>query len=62
MLSPKETAERLNCSKSTLWRWLKEIPEFPRKVRTGIRACGFYESDVDAYLERRTEKRGARCG
>ena len=59
MLSTKETAERLNCAKSTLWRWLKKIPDFPPIVRLGIRKRGFYESDVVAYLERRKEKRNA---
>ena len=53
LLSTKETAERLDCAMSTLWRWLKEIPDFPRMVRTGIRKRGFYESEVDAYLKRR---------
>jgi predicted DNA-binding transcriptional regulator AlpA len=56
LLSTKETAERLGCAMSSLWRWLKEIPDFPPLVRTGIRKRGFYESDVDAYLLRRGQK------
>jgi predicted DNA-binding transcriptional regulator AlpA len=52
-LSTKETAERLKCAMSTLWRWMKEIPDFPPIVRAGPRKRFFYESDVAAYIERR---------
>jgi predicted DNA-binding transcriptional regulator AlpA len=59
LLTVQETAERMNCGKSTLWRWLKEMPDFPDIVHSGIRARGFFESDVEAYLERRRQRKTA---
>ena len=57
MLTVRETAEFLGCGKSTLWRWMKTIPDFPPIVRLGIRKRGFKVSDLLAYLERKSNRR-----
>ncbi len=34
---PKQAAELLGIAPSTLWRWIKERPEFPRPIRLSAR-------------------------
>ena len=49
-LSPRETAQYLNISYSTLWRFVKRA-DFPQPRRLTPRTIRFLKSDIDAYLQ-----------
>jgi len=34
---PKQAAEYLGIGNATLWRWIKERPDFPRPIRLSAR-------------------------
>jgi prophage regulatory protein len=52
--------ERVGVSRSTLWSWVRE-KRFPPPVRLGLRAVGWRESEVDAWIaERVAESRTPR--
>jgi prophage regulatory protein len=44
--------ERVGVSRSTLWSWVRE-KRFPPPVRLGLRAVGWRESEVAAWIEAR---------
>lgn len=52
VLRPQQVAKTLGISIATLWRWTKELQDFPRPFPIGPRATGFDASDVDAFIER----------
>jgi predicted DNA-binding transcriptional regulator AlpA len=53
MLSGVQVAEILNCHKVTLWRWMREIPDFPRPVRISPGRVAFYEREIQRYIKTR---------
>lgn len=58
IIRPKQLAEQLNISKSTLWRW-REAPDFPQAISLGTRSIGFLVKDIDNWLiarQKLTEK------
>ena len=61
MLRRREVQARICLSKSTLYR-LISAGQFPRPVPLGIRARGWPEDEVDAWLEARRAERDARAG
>lgn len=52
ILRVKEVADKLSISKSTIWR-LRREGCFPKPVKLGPRAVGWFESDVTDWLESR---------
>ena len=54
-LSPKETAQYLGISISTLWRFMKRN-DFPKPKRLTERTIRFLKSDLDAYLQDKGER------
>jgi predicted DNA-binding transcriptional regulator AlpA len=51
IIRSKALAQRLGVSEVTLWRMRKELPP---KVRISQRVQGWRQSDIAAWLERRT--------
>ena len=49
---PKDAANHIGVSISTLYRWEKEIPGFPSRIKFGPRASGWRLSDLEAWLEK----------
>jgi len=49
---PKAAANHLGVSTSTLYRWERERPDFPRRIKLGPRASGWRVADLDAWLEK----------
>ena len=47
LLSIKQVCDRMNWSRTTLWRRIR-AGEFPAPVETGAFSKGFYEDEVDA--------------
>ena len=62
ILRLKEACKKLKLSRSTLYEKLNEKsrrydPAFPKPVRLGLSAMGFFESELDKWLEARGENR-----
>lgn len=55
ILRPKEVAEMLGITISTLNRYAKR-PEFPQKVRLSPRHTGYYQHELKAYLDNLTQR------
>lgn len=53
LLRPSAAARRLGISKSTLWRLVRNDPDFPRPIRLGPRTTALRLSDLDAWVDRR---------
>jgi len=54
-LSPKETAQYLGISISTLWRFMKRN-DFPKPKRLTERTIRFLKSELDVYLQDKGER------
>ena len=54
-LSPKEAAQYLGISISTLWRFMKRN-DFPKPKRLTERTIRFLKSELDAYLQDKGER------
>jgi len=50
-LRPNHFAKKLGMSTPTLWRRVKQDPDFPQPVRISSAITGFVEAEVDAYIE-----------
>lgn len=46
LMTPKQTAAYLNISNMTLWRYRKNIPNFPRPVYSGKHRLSFVQSEI----------------
>lgn len=57
ILRPKQLAKILSVSEATIWR-LQQTKYFPSKVYISKRAVGWFESDIEAWLEERASKGG----
>ena len=58
ILRRKQVQERIGLARSSLYALIASN-QFPRPVQLSARAVGWRESDVNAWLESRTTKRGA---
>lgn len=52
ILSPKRVAEKLGCSRESLYRWIK-AGILPRPIRIGHLATGWKTSTIEAWLSQR---------
>jgi len=48
-----ELLYQLGVSRSTVWRWEKSCPDFPKRIRLGERSVGWLRSEVNAWLASR---------
>lgn len=53
ILRPEEAAEFLGISRPTLYRWAKELPDFPAQVKLGPRIGGWRKDELEAWLASR---------
>jgi len=56
LIRPKVLSNKMGIGLSTLYELMKE-PDFPNKVRISSQAVGFRESEIMAWIEKRTEKK-----
>jgi prophage regulatory protein len=56
IIRPSRTASKIGASLPTLWRWVKDDPDFPQPVKMSGAITGFVESEVDAYIERKVSE------
>lgn len=61
MLRPRQVAQKIGLSRSMLYLLIKR-GEFPKPMRWTERAVVWRSSEVEAWLERRVEDRGAAVG
>ena len=52
ILSPKRVAEKLGCSRESLYRWIK-AGILPRPIRIGHLSTGWKTSTIEAWLSQR---------
>ena len=57
-----EVAIILGIGKSTVWRWVKEKPDFPQPRRDGRRCTFWLRSEVEAYATGCCQDQEAVCG
>ena len=57
-----EVAIILGIGKSTVWRWVKEKPDFPQPRRDGRRCTFWLRSEVEAYATGSSQEQEAVCG
>jgi predicted DNA-binding transcriptional regulator AlpA len=55
MLTDKEVARELGCGTTSVWSWVKLIPNFPRPYKVGPKATRFMKDEVEAYRESRRQ-------
>ncbi len=53
IIRTKELLQLLQIGRSTLWRWEKNQPGFPKRRKLGQRAVGYLRSEVAAWLASR---------
>ena len=56
---PRQVAQSLGVSLSTLWRRVKKDPSFPQPVDLGPNSVGFLRSERLAYMRRLAAERDA---
>ena len=57
-ISKKEVARIFNKSPSTITRWSKEIPEFPKPFLLGPNTVVWDRREIENYINERKKKRG----
>lgn len=50
LLTDIEAAALFGVSRPTLWRWRKDVPNFPSPVRIGPRAVRYRRADIEAFI------------
>ena len=51
-LRPAEAAKYLRVSRTTIWRWARERPDFPKPIRLSATIAAFRRADIDAFAAR----------
>ncbi len=46
-----KVAEILGVSKATIYRWIKENPDFPRPVKLGKQTTAYITSEIEAFIK-----------
>ena len=59
LLRPVDAARYLGISRTTLWRLVRDDPDFPRPIRLRRRATAFRRTDLDEWVDRRAAETSA---
>jgi prophage regulatory protein len=51
IIRPTQLAKKIGVSMPTLWRRVRDDPDFPVPVKLSAAMTGFIEAECDAYLE-----------
>ena len=57
LMRPKQAAKYLGCTLRTVHNLSKSDPDFPRKIRVTSRMVGWRRSDLEKYLNLKTDSR-----
>lgn len=55
---PAQSAVHLQIGVSTLWKWVKEKPDFPQPIKLSPRVTVFRIADLDAFIARQQIQNG----
>lgn len=56
VIKPKTVVAKGVGSRSTIWRYLRTDPSFPRPIILGSNSIGFFEDEIDRWLESRPRR------
>jgi prophage regulatory protein len=62
LLRPRHAAELLGCARSTVYKFERIDPTFPKKRRLTPRLVGWYRHELEEWMERRAEDLEAQAG
>lgn len=54
LLDDEAVAKTLGIGKSTVWRWLNTVPDFPKPIRLGMRTTRWKRSLILDYIDRQS--------
>lgn len=58
-LRPQQAADLLGISRPTLWRWIKERPDFPKPIRLSSRCTVIDQAELIAWRDAQSTDRKA---
>lgn len=61
-LSDKQVAKHYGVSRATIWRWTKEVEDFPGPVLVGAGTTRWRLADIEEYDRQRPPIGSGRCG
>jgi prophage regulatory protein len=53
LLTIHEVCEKLKVQKTTVYKWLRDDPTFPKQIKLGPRVVRWREKELTAWLESR---------
>lgn len=56
LIRAEEVAKKMSCSKATLYRVIREDPDFPKPIKFNSRWVAYFECEIDAYLIKKAAK------
>lgn len=56
LLTINEVAQMFSVSRVTIWRWNKEVPDFPKAIKIGG-STRWRKSDLEKYIAKRAQER-----
>ena len=56
LFSVAQIADLFGVSEQTIWRWVHEVPDFPRQFRVG-KATRWLANEIDGYIRKQAEAR-----
>jgi prophage regulatory protein len=62
ILRDVRVAERLSCSRQTVWRLAKTLPGFPQPVKLTAGVTGWVESEINDFITNRVAQARGQAG
>ena len=56
LITSREVCKRLSISRTTLWKWKQEFPDFPKGIRVSQVKTLFKASEIEAWVEKLGKK------
>lgn len=60
LITSREVCKRLSISRTTLWNWKREFPDFPKGIRVSRVKTLFKAAEVEAWVEKLGKKQLAK--
>lgn len=62
LITSREVCRRLSISRTTLWKWKQEFPDFPKGIRVSRVKTLFKASEIEAWVAKLGKKTVKPCG
>lgn len=56
LITSQEVCKRLSISRTTLWKWKQEFPDFPKGIRMSPTKTLFKASEIEAWVAKLGKK------